>query len=168
MSQEGQLVDKKSLLAIAGRNPDWDALVKDCVAFANVQGGRLLIGIEDHADTPAPDQRVDPTLVDTLRRKISERTVNVAVLPDIRRANNGGDVMRLASERSALPWEIQTSMHVPRTRLEAQKLSTFVSAIRASDRIKHSVKEKTEQDLLTGGKLISEGLRSGTRYTIAS
>lgn len=28
MSQEGQLVDKKSLRAIAGRNPDWDALVK--------------------------------------------------------------------------------------------------------------------------------------------
>lgn len=51
MSQEGQLVDKKSLRAITGRNPDWDALAKDCVAFANAQGGHLLIGIEDDADT---------------------------------------------------------------------------------------------------------------------
>ena len=87
MSQEGQLVDKKSLRAITGKNPDWDALAKDCVAFANAQGGRLLIGIEDDADTPVPDQRIDPALADTLRRKISERTVNVTSLPDIRRAD---------------------------------------------------------------------------------
>lgn len=83
-------------------------------------------------------------MADTLRRKISERTVNATVLPDIRRADNGGellelgipramsvasttdgryflriadeskpvvgdDVMRLAAERSALPWETLTS-----------------------------------------------------------
>jgi len=100
MSQEGQLVDKKSLRAIAGRNPDWDALAKDCVAFANAQGGRLLIGIEDDADTPAPDQRIDPVLADTLRRKISERTVNVTVLPDIRRADNGGEFLELGIPRA--------------------------------------------------------------------
>ena len=34
MSQEGQLVDKKSLRAIAGRNPDWGPLAKDRVNFA--------------------------------------------------------------------------------------------------------------------------------------
>lgn len=183
MSQEGQLVDKKSLRAITGRNPDWNALAKDCVAFANAQGGHLLIGIEDDADTPLPDQRIDPALADTLRRKISERTVNVTVLPDIRRADNGGellelgipramsvasttdgryflrvadeskpvvgdDVMRLAAERSALPWETLTSLHVPRTRLDEQKLTALAAAIRASDRVKDSVKEKSEQELL--------------------
>ena len=183
MSQEGQLVDMKSLRAIAGRNPDWDALAKDCVAFANAQGGRLLIGIEDDADTPAPDQRIDPALADNLRRKISERTVNVTVLPDIRRADNGGeflelgipramsvastsdgryflriadeskpvvgdDVMRLAAERSALPWETLTSLRVPRTLLDDRKLAALVAAIRASDRIKDSVKEKAEHELL--------------------
>jgi ATP-dependent DNA helicase RecG len=183
MSQEGQLADKKSLRAITGKNPDWDALAKDCVAFANAQGGRLLIGIEDDADTPVPDQRINPTLADTLRRKISERTVNVTSFPDIRRADNGGeflelgipramsvasttdgryflrisdvskpivgdDVMRLASERSALPWETQTSLHVPRAQLDEQKLTALVAAIRASDRVKDSVKEKTNQELL--------------------
>jgi ATP-dependent DNA helicase RecG len=191
MSQEGQLVDKKSLRAIAGRNPDWDALAKDCVAFANAQGGCLLIGIEDDADTPVPDQRIDPALADTLRRKISERTVNVTVLPDIRRADNGGellelgipramsvasttdgryflriadeskpvvgdDVMRLAAERSALPWETLTSLHVPRTRLDEQKLTALVAAIRASDRVKDSVKEKAEHELL-GHYLLAQG-----------
>jgi len=39
MSQEGQLIDKKSLRAVTGRNADWDGLAKDCVAFANAQGG---------------------------------------------------------------------------------------------------------------------------------
>jgi len=34
MSQEGQLVDKKSLRAINGRNPNWIALARDCGAFA--------------------------------------------------------------------------------------------------------------------------------------
>jgi ATP-dependent DNA helicase RecG len=31
----------------------------------------------------------------------------------------GDDVMRLASERSALPWETQTTLHVPRTEIDA-------------------------------------------------
>lgn len=35
MSQEGQLLDKKSLRAISGKTADWGELVKDCVAFAN-------------------------------------------------------------------------------------------------------------------------------------
>jgi ATP-dependent DNA helicase RecG len=56
--------------------------------------------------------------------------------------------MRLASERSALPWETQTSLHVPRTRLDEQKLTALVAAIRASDRVKDSVKEKAEHELL--------------------
>lgn len=183
MTLEGQLVDKKSLRAVTGKNADWDGLAKDCIAFSNAQGGRLLIGIEDDNDAPAPGQRINPTLTDILRRKIGERTVSVAVLPEIHQAENGGeylelriprsmavasttdgryflrvsdeskpvvgdDVMRLAAERSALPWEIQTSLHIPRSRLDGQKLTTLIVAIRASDRVKDSVKEKTEQELL--------------------
>jgi len=86
MSQEGQLIGKKSWRAVTGRNADWDGLAKDCVAFANAQGGRLLIGIEDEATLPEPSQRIDPSLVDVVRRKIGERTVNVSVLPEIRHA----------------------------------------------------------------------------------
>lgn len=183
MTLEGQLVDKKSLRTVTGKNADWDGLAKDCIAFANAQGGRLLIGIEDDDDVPAPNQRIHPSLTDILRRKIGERTVSVAVLPEIHQAENGGeylelriprsmavasttdgryflrvsdaskpvvgdDVMRLAAERSALPWEIQTSLHIPRSRLDGQKLTTLIVAIRASDRVKDSVKEKTEQELL--------------------
>lgn len=43
MSQEGQLLDRKSLRAVSGKTADWGELVKDCVAFANATGGHLLI-----------------------------------------------------------------------------------------------------------------------------
>jgi ATP-dependent DNA helicase RecG len=33
----------------------------------------------------------------------------------------GDDVMRLASERSALPWETQTTLHIPRVEADAAK-----------------------------------------------
>lgn len=46
MSLEGQLLYRKWLRAVTGKTADWSELAKDCVAFANALGGRLLIGIE--------------------------------------------------------------------------------------------------------------------------
>ena len=46
LSQEGQLLDKKSLRAVLGKTANWSELAKDCIAFANSLGGTLLIGIE--------------------------------------------------------------------------------------------------------------------------
>lgn len=183
MSQEGQLLDKKSLRAVTGATANWKEIAKDCIAFTNAQGGRLLIGIEDDADLPPVGQQIDPGLPDMIRRKIGERTVNVSVLPEIRLADNGAEyielqiprsmavastpdghyflrvsdeskpvvgdeVMRLAAERSALPWETQRTLHVSRSETDPQKLATFVSGIRASDRVKESVKEKSADELL--------------------
>lgn len=183
MSQEGQLLDKKSLRAVSGKTADWDELVKDCVAFANATGGHLLIGIENDQDLPLASQQIPVGMPDTLRRKLAERTVNVVVLPNIVTANNGGqyidltvpratgtasttdgryflrvadqsrpitgdDVMRLATERSAFPWETQTTLHIPRAERDASKLQRLLDALRASDRVKASVKEKDDEQLL--------------------
>ena len=183
MSLEGQFLDKKSLRLVTGKTADWDTLAKHCIAFTNAQGGQIHIGIEDDADLPPVEQRIDPGLPDLIRRKVGERTVNVTVLPEICRAINGAEyidlriprsmavastpdghyflrvsdeskpvvgdeVMRLAAERSALPWETQTTLHVPRNERDPQKLAIFVAGIRSSDRVKESVKEKTEDELL--------------------
>lgn len=183
MSQEGQLLDVKSLRAVTGKTADWKELAKDCIAFANAQGGRLLIGIENNAELPPEGQSIDPGLPDLIRRKLGERTVNVTVLPEICRAENGAEyielriprsvavastpdghyflrvsdqskpvvgdeVMRLAAERSALPWETLTTLHVPRSEADPQKLALFVTGIQASDRVKDSVKEKAGDELL--------------------
>lgn len=60
----------------------------------------------------------------------------------------GDDVMRLASERSALPWETQITLHISRTDTDAAERNTLVQALRASDRVKSSVKEKSDDELL--------------------
>ncbi len=156
VSLEGQLLDQKSLRAVTGKTADWNEIAKDCIAFANATGGRLLLGIEDGQNAPPADQYIPADLPDTLRRKLAERTVNVAVLPDVVTTPNGGqyielripramavasttdgryflrvadqskpvtgdDVMRLASERAALPWETQTTLHIPRSEVDATK-----------------------------------------------
>lgn len=193
MSLEGQLLDRKSLRCVTGKTADWPELAKDCVAFANALGGRLLIGIEDGEALPPAEQRVPTTLPDTLRRRLGELTVNVSVRPEVRVAENGGEfielmvdrsasvasttegryflrvadsskpvigneVMRLASERSALPWETLTSQEVQRTQADPAKLAALVQGIRASDRVKASVKEKGDDELLEHYLLAQGGL----------
>ena len=183
MSQEGQLLDQKSLRAVTGKTADWNEIAKDCIAFSNATGGRLLLGIEDGQDAPPVGQHIPADLPDTVRRKLAERTVNVAVLSDVVTAPNGGqyielripralsvasttdgryflrvadqskpvtgeDVMRLASERSALPWETQTTLHIFRADADATKRDKLLQALRASDRVKASVKEKSDDELL--------------------
>jgi len=183
MSLEGQLLDRKSLRSVTGKTADWPELAKDCVAFANALGGRLLIGIEDGEELPPAGQRIPATLPDTLRRRLGELTVNVSVRPEVRVAENGGEflevavdrsasvasttegrfflriadtskpvigneVMRLANERSALPWETLTTQGVPRSQADPAKRAALVKGIRASDRVKASVKEKDDDELL--------------------
>ncbi len=192
MSQEGQLLDQKSLRSVIGKSADWNELVKDCIAFANATGGRLLLGIEDGQDAPPAGQQIPADLPDTIRRKIAERSVNVAVLPDVVTAANGGqyinlaipraiavasttdgryylrvadqskpvtgdDVLRLAAERVALPWETQTTLQVPRSATAPDKLGKLVNALRASDRVKPSVKEKSDDELLDHYQLAQGG-----------
>ena len=48
--KEGLTYDKKSLRAVLGKNKDYDELAKDCVAFANSEGGHLAIGVENIQD----------------------------------------------------------------------------------------------------------------------
>jgi ATP-dependent DNA helicase RecG len=67
---------------------------------------------------------------------------------DQSRPITGDDVMRLATERSAFPWETQTTLHIPRAERDASKLQRLLHALRASDRVKASVKEKDDEQLL--------------------
>ena len=61
----------------------------------------------------------------------------------------GDDVLRLANERPGFSWEAMTQLGVPRTAVDTAKLDAFVTGIRASSRVKGSVKEKTADELLT-------------------
>ncbi|MEY2824520.1 MAG: hypothetical protein RLZ64_1058 [Pseudomonadota bacterium] len=183
MSLEGQLLDRKSLRAISGRTASWDEIAKDCIAFANATGGRLQIGIENEQSHPPAGQQIPPELPDILRRRISEKTVNVVVLVDVVTTPGGGqyldvviprsvavasttdgryfirvadqskpvtgdDIMRLASDRSALPWESQTTLKISRDDVDVTKQGCLLQGFRTSDRVKDFVKEKTDAELI--------------------
>ncbi|MBS0234236.1 MAG: ATP-dependent DNA helicase [Proteobacteria bacterium] len=60
----------------------------------------------------------------------------------------GDDVLRLAKDRATLSWESLTSARIPRGQLDTAKLTIFAGRIRASDRVKDSVKEKSDDEIL--------------------
>lgn len=193
MSDEDQNTDVKSLRVLTRKNPEWDELAKDCVAFANAQGGRLFIGIEEGALEAPAGQRIPVDLVDKVRRRISELTVNVTISVQRRRAEATGgeyievmvtrslspasttdgryylrigdacnplvgeEVQRLLNERSTQPWETLTTLAVQRDKTDKALLDALVAGIRASDRVKSSVKEKSNDELLDHYYLAIDG-----------
>lgn len=90
--EEGRNIDKKSIRFFNGNSTDWGELAKDCVAFANAQGGYIYIGIEDDDALPPADQSIaDITLPDLIQKNIAHRAVNVGVAVTIEYADNGGE-----------------------------------------------------------------------------
>jgi ATP-dependent DNA helicase RecG len=191
MSSEGQSVDHKSLKLVTGKTARWDELAKDCVAFANAQGGRLLLGVEDRETEPPLGQTIPRDLVEKVRKRIGELTVNVVVAATIQTTASGveylearvprsqapasttdgryylrvadeskpligEEIQRLLNERNAQPWETLSTMRVPREQTDPAKLFAFAHGIRESDRVKPSVKEKSEEELLDH-YLLAEG-----------
>jgi ATP-dependent DNA helicase RecG len=67
---------------------------------------------------------------------------------DQSRPVTGDEVLRLASERAALPWETQTTLQLPRANADSAQQQALLQALRASDRVKPSVKEKSDDELL--------------------
>ncbi|MGH8273472.1 MAG: ATP-binding protein [Gammaproteobacteria bacterium] len=184
MNLEGQNIDHKSLRLITGKTADWPELAKDCVAFANARGGRLIIGIEDGEGNAPSGQRIPYSLQEKTQRRLYELTSNVTIAAskrvsygtggeymevEISRSNApasttdgryyirisdeskpliGEDIQRLLNERNAQPWETLTSLRVSRDHFDAKKLEQFSARIRASDRVKASIKEKNDHELL--------------------
>ena len=60
----------------------------------------------------------------------------------------GDEIMRLAGERAALPWETQVSLGVLREGVDTAMCAALIGALRASDRVKPSVMEKSNAELL--------------------
>ncbi len=93
--KENQDIEKKSLRVITGRTADYSELAKDCVCFANGRGGTIYIGIEDEEEMPPRSQKIHSDLPDTLRKRISELTINVGTHTEKKTAENGGEYIEL-------------------------------------------------------------------------
>ena len=98
---ENSLYDRKSIRAITGKTADFPEVAKDCVAFANAQGGKIEFGIEDDETLPPASQMIDEKLTVELVNKIAGLTNNVVVNAEIETKNNGGDVLVLHIYRSS-------------------------------------------------------------------
>jgi len=70
--EENKNIDKKSIKFLKGKQTDWDELAKDCVCFANAQGGFIYLGIEDKESFPSEKQIIqDKNIPDVIQKKYS-------------------------------------------------------------------------------------------------
>lgn len=99
--RENSLYDKKSLRAIHGPKASFKEIAKDCVGFANAQGGVIDFGIEDNAELPDGDQLIPEDLPVKLLNEIAGKTVNVSASAEIIPVENGGEFLRLSIHRNA-------------------------------------------------------------------
>jgi ATP-dependent DNA helicase RecG len=95
MSAEGQTLDQKSLRYTLGRHEDAEGLACDCVGFANAAGGTILLGVEDGQNEPPANQRVPDDFPDSLRKRIAQITVNVAITARKATAANSGEFVEI-------------------------------------------------------------------------
>jgi ATP-dependent DNA helicase RecG len=100
--EENKNIDKKSLKFLNGKNTDWNELAKDCVCFANAQGGFIYIGIDDKASLPPEKQKItDRNLPDIIQKNIAHRSVNVGIAVTIEVAENKAEYIKIQIFRNA-------------------------------------------------------------------
>lgn len=100
--EESKNIDKKSLKFLRGKQTDYDELAKDCVAFANAQGGFIFIGIDDKEKLPPESQKItDRNLPDVIQKNIAHRTINVGIALTIEEAKNKSEYLKIQIFRNA-------------------------------------------------------------------
>ena len=100
--EEGKTIDKKSLRFLKEKNTDWNELAKDCVAFANTQGGIIAIGIEDEDKLPPNNQIIENrNIPDIIHKNIAQRTINVSAAITIVAASNNAEYIQVHVFRNA-------------------------------------------------------------------
>lgn len=99
--KENSLLDKKSLAILKGGKAKMKELAKDCVCFANAEGGSILIGIEDDSNEPPKEQRITDEHLDKISKIIPALTLNVGIALFKVDAPNGGEYINLKVFRSS-------------------------------------------------------------------
>lgn len=80
MDCEKQTTEYKSLLKIRTGDKGFKDLSVTCVALANAQGGRILIGYDDKKKAPLPEQHVTPDEVNEAVTKLRSLCFNVGLV----------------------------------------------------------------------------------------
>jgi len=131
---EGQHLDRKSLRTVTGKTADFAELAKDCVCFANGSGGQLLIGIEDDATAPPAGQRIPTGLLDRIRKRVGELTVNVDLAAEVRTGDGGGEYIVLTIARAVGVASTSGDVAAASVRAAEARLAPIVPAVELDDR----------------------------------
>lgn len=92
MQIEDQNTEYKSLRKAIGKQTDLKSLSEVCVAFANAQGGSLIIGIEDKQSDPPINQKIDIVAMNEVVKKLRALTDGVGLVnPEIIKHSNGSE-----------------------------------------------------------------------------
>jgi len=92
MQIEDQNTEYKSIRKAIGKQADLKSLAEVCVAFANAQGGSLIIGIENKESDPPLNQKIDIAEMNEVVKKLRGLTDGVGIVnPEIIKHSNGSD-----------------------------------------------------------------------------
>jgi ATP-dependent DNA helicase RecG len=163
-----------------------------CVAFANAQGGKIVIGIEDNESLPPAGQKISNETTNETVTRLRSLCFNVGLqLNEIETSENSAeffslivhpalksiattadgkiyirigdqcqaarseDIIRMAAEKDAFQWEIQTR-NVMINEIPATNIHWFTNEIRNSDRVKITIKELSDIEILEHYNLIDQ------------
>ncbi|OWW26745.1 hypothetical protein B4Q04_03415 [Zobellia sp. OII3] len=94
---EDSQIDYKSLKKVTGKTADFSSLAETCVAFANAQGGELVIGIEDKEAAPDENQKISTEIMNKTVARLRDMTDAVGfVNPEIITHENGGQYFKFS------------------------------------------------------------------------
>ena len=193
MQEEGKNIDYKSIRKIQQGDSGFKDLAVSVVCFANAQGGKLIIGIEDKNKTPLPDQKVSIDEINKTLNRLRSLTFNVGLMAsDIIEHPEGGqyfeitvlpsskaiattsdgkiflrvgdqchaarseDIVRIATEKDAFQWELQLR-NVSIGDIPIKHIAQFAQDIRLSSRVKESVKELSDNEIIEHYNLSQNG-----------
>jgi ATP-dependent DNA helicase RecG len=162
------------------------------VAFANAQGGKIVIGIEDKESLAPSGQKITNETTNETITRLRSLCFNVGLqLNEVETSDNGAeffsltvhpalksiattadgkiyirigdqcqaarseDIVRLASEKDAFQWEIQIR-NVLLNDIPVTNIEWFTNEIRNSDRVKTSIKEFSDIEILEHYNLIEQ------------
>lgn len=198
MMEEGISIDYKSLKKVldsAGKikSDGLRDLAVTSVAFANVHGGKIIIGIEDKDKQPPLQQTITIKTANETVTRLKSLSFNVGFeLGEIETHANGSeffsitvyptlksvattadgkiyirigdqcqparseDIVRLANEKDAFQWELQTR-NLSYSEIPEMNIQWFADEIRKSDRVKQNTKELSDIEIIEHYNLIEKG-----------
>ncbi len=90
--KEDSSIDFKSLKKAIGSKSDVESLAETCVCFANAQGGKIVVGIENKESEPPLGQKINVDEMNKVISRLRDLTSGVGIVnPELHKHTNGAE-----------------------------------------------------------------------------